>query len=147
MTGVDAGNARARGLKVCRYLSLFLGAISCAALVSVAWIFSRAESPLPLPVSTSHLYAVTLTSGQVYYGIVRESSRVAISMEDVYYVQSFNQTNGQVDNRLVSRFKNDWHAPAQMVLPVERILYLESVDANSRLAGLIAQDKRNARTP
>ena len=42
--------------------------------------------------------------------------------------------------QLVSRRKVDWHGPEWMAIPLDKILFIEKVGAQSQLAALIATD-------
>lgn len=110
----------------------------------LAWsIWNGRGSALPLsPGPTGGVYGVTLTSGAVFYGRLLESRSGYVKLGDVYYVESYiADPNGRRDNRLVSRQKNDWHGPETMLIPNDKILTIESVGAQSRLAKLIELDK------
>lgn len=87
------------------------------------------------------LVSVQLVSGQVYYGTLQESRPGLVRLSDVYYTQSYTMPNGQPGNRVVNRKKTDWHGPEAQLIPVEKILLMEVVGAQSPLAKLIAQDK------
>lgn len=90
------------------------------------------------------LCSVTLQNGQIYYGTLVDAKEGYVKLIDVYYVQSINQPNGGVMNRLVNRQKNDWHGPRWMSIPTDRILFLEQVGPKSQLADLVERDKASA---
>jgi hypothetical protein len=122
--------------------ALVIGLIAAGALGATAalnWIkgSERAVSPGPL----GALYGVQLVNGQVYYGILQEVKPAYIRLGDVYYIQSYQQPNGQPGNRVVSRRKNDWHGPEAQTIPTDKILTLDVVGPQSQLAKLIQQDK------
>ncbi len=97
------------------------------------------------PGQTGSLYGVTLVNGGIFYGRLVEAPPGYIKLADVYYIESsVVDKSGRVDNHLVSRQKNDWHGPEWMAIPVEKVLLMEEVGTQSRLAKLIEQDKMQA---
>jgi hypothetical protein len=70
-----------------------------------------------------------------------EAKPAYIKLGDVYYIQSYQQPNGQPGNRVVSRRKNDWHGPLEQTIPSEKIMTMDAVGPQSQLARLIQQDK------
>ncbi|MYM26507.1 hypothetical protein GTP46_28170 [Duganella sp. FT135W] len=129
-----------KGWQITAALLLGLAAAAAlAALAAVDWLRSseRAISPGPL----GGLYSVQLVNGQVYYGVLQEVKPAYIRLGDVYYIQSYQQPNGQPGNRVVSRRKNDWHGPETQTIPADKILSLDAVGLQSQLAKLIQQDK------
>lgn len=122
--------------------ALLLGLATAGAVGALAasdWLRhnERVLSPGPL----GGLYGVQLVNGQVYYGVLLEARPAYIRLGDVYYIQSYQQANGQPGNRVVSRRKNDWHGPDSQTIPADKILSLDAVGPQSQLARLIQQDK------
>lgn len=106
-----------------------------------AWQGRGADRTLS-PGPTGSLYSVALLTGPVYYGRLVEAKPGYVKLADVYYVENVVVDNtGRRDNRLLNRQKNDWHAPEWMAIPVDKIVLMEKVDAQSRLAKLIEQEK------
>jgi hypothetical protein len=108
------------------------------------WSFwdTRAGARLTSTGETGAFHAVTLANGAVYYGRLLEARSGYIKLGDVYYVQSgAADPNGNRDNHLVNRKKNDWHSPTVMVIPNDKVLFVEEVGAQSRIVKLIEQDK------
>jgi hypothetical protein len=94
------------------------------------------------PGPTGSLYSVSLVNGAVYYGRLVEAPPGYVKLADVYYVENYVVDNkGGRDNRLVNRQKNDWHGPEWMAIPVDKVLLMEKVGAQSRVAKLIDQEK------
>ena len=88
-----------------------------------------------------------LANGQVYYGEFVESDANHLRLTNVYYVQStVDPQTQQAGNRLVSRRKADWHAPLWMTLPLDKVLMVEAVAPDSRLAQLVKEDSLAAAT-
>ena len=129
---------------------LLLVGILVAAEVARAWVAWQGEIGLlgrPGIITKGSWCAVTLANGQVYYGTMTQAGGGYLRLKHVYYVQSVAQPNGGPSQfRLVNRQKNDWHAPDWMLIPTDKVLYIENVGAQSRLAGLIAQDQGAAKT-
>lgn len=129
-------------------LSLALaGWVAALALAVSAGVAVRHDMGSPLPAGTPDgaWVAVTLVSGPVYYGRAVGSSPRQLTLDQVYYVQSEVDAQGVPrGNRLVRRERNDWHAPARMAIPVDRIAMVEPVGAGSRLLQLIQQDSGQA---
>ena len=145
--GVAHGAAPAAGWTPLRvWLALALAALATLALLAQLAMSWRAQTaPLLDPGPAGRLYSVQLVSGQVFYGTLRDSKPGFVTLGDIYYTQAYTQSNGQPGNRVVNRRKTDWHGPESQLIPVERILMMEAVGAQSPLAKLIAQDR--AATP
>ncbi|UTY56474.1 hypothetical protein [Massilia sp. erpn] len=123
-------------------LALLLLALAVAALLAQALLAWRQQArPALMPGPTGGWYAVQLTNNQMFYGVLREAGSSYLQLDDVYYVESYRQPDGQAGNRVVSRKKNDWHAPVSMTIPADKIIYAEALGPDSQLARLIAQDK------
>jgi hypothetical protein len=135
--------AQANGWKSWQRTSaLLVGCVAAAALVALAvvnWLNSSARVIAPGPLGG--WYSVQLANGQVYYGVLLEAKPAYIKLGDVYYIQSYQQPNGQPGNRVVSRRKNDWHGPLEQTIPSEKIMTMDAVGPQSQLARLIQQDK------
>lgn len=124
---------------------LWLALLAVAALLALAaaawWQQVRVPFQPGVPGAT---YAVQLQNGPMFYGVLRRQEAGYLELADVYYVQPYTQPDGQPGHRVVSRQKNDWHGPTTLSIPVERIVYVETVGPDSPLARLIAQDKARA---
>ncbi|MRW94607.1 hypothetical protein GJ699_32030 [Duganella sp. FT80W] len=126
-------------------LALVLGLVTAAALAALAvgdWRRSTDQVIVPGPLGG--LYSVQLVNGQVYYGVLLEARPAYLRLGEVYYIQSYQQPNGQPGNRVVSRRKNDWHGPDTQTIPADKILTLDAVGPQSQLARLIQQDQAGA---
>jgi hypothetical protein len=85
--------------------------------------------------------AVLLTNGSVYFGKLEGYGTKSPVLRDVYYVQSgTDPETKQVKSVLVHRGK-ELHEPDRMYLNPTHIILVEPVGINSKVAGLIAQDK------
>lgn len=126
-------------------LGIALGALLVGTQAARAWSDWRRVQAVAAPPTggAGALCSVTLINGQVYYGDCADSAPGYITLRDVYYVQVVPaQPGGQPGNRLVSRRKADWHAPQQMSIPLEKVMLVEAVAPNSRLADLVRQDRQ-----
>lgn len=85
-------------------------------------------------------YAVATLNGQAFFGKLSRVTRDAVVLTDVYYLQSTvdPQTNQRI-NRLLERAKTDMHGPTQTTIPLDKILLIETVGAESEVARTIAQ--------
>ena len=85
--------------------------------------------------------AVFLTNGQVYFGRLENFDTRHPVLREVYYIQSQVQSDSkQLTNTLIKRGK-EWHAPTQMVLNPEHILFIEPVTPGSTVSRLIDELK------
>lgn len=86
--------------------------------------------------------AVLLTNGSVYFGHLQDYGTSHPVLTDAYYVVSqTNPENKQVTNSLIKRGK-ELHEPDRMYLNPNQIVFVESVGANSKVAQLIAEQKK-----
>lgn len=93
-------------------------------------------------IEPGQLCSVTLTNNQVYYGEFVAANAKYLRLHEIYYVQSAaDPATNQMSNRLVARRKADWHAPQWMVIPLDSVIFVESIGIDSRLAQLIAEDR------
>jgi len=127
-------------IRVSVIVALMLGATATGALIvqvsrdaGVGW----GTGPI------GALHSVMLTNGQVYYGTLTEVARNHLVFSDVYYVESVvDSKTGERNNRLVSRSANDWHGPVSMSVPIDKVVMIEVVGADSRVAKGSDMDKR-----
>ncbi len=127
-------------------LGVLLLAVIAAAQASQAWMAWRKQSTYSLidKVPTGTLVSVLLDNGQIYYGDLTSTSRDHVQLSNVVYVQQVPLGNGQIDNRVVDRRVNDWHGPTWMSISTSKIVFIEGVGSNSRLAGLVTQLRQKA---
>lgn len=86
--------------------------------------------------------AALLTNGQIHYGVFADLSAGELRLVNVYYVRTLTPSKGTPSNQLVNRSKADWHGPQWMSIPTDRIVFIEGIGETSRLAELIAQEKK-----
>lgn len=124
-------------------LALALGTVLAVAQAVQAWASLHREQARPAWSAAGTQVSVLLTNGQVYYGELVEQSSGYVRLTNVYYVQTVTAADtGQPSNQLVNRSKADWHGPQWMSIPTERIVFIEGIGETSRLADLIAQEKK-----
>jgi hypothetical protein len=86
--------------------------------------------------------AVLLTNGSVYFGHLQDFGSSHPVLTDVYYVVSqSNPETKQVTNSLIKRGK-ELHEPDRMYLNPNQIVFVESVGTDSKVAQLIAAQKK-----
>ena len=94
------------------------------------------------PQITTPYAAVLLDNNQVYFGKLANAGSPYPELTDVYYIQSsVNQETKAVNNVLVRR-GNEWHGPDRMFLSAHHIIFIEPVGPDSKVAQLIADDKK-----
>lgn len=148
MTGdaVGEGLRQPRAVSWVGLLLAAVAALSLAVLASATW---QRESARPAWAADSGAaVSVLLVNGQIYYGEVAELAAGYLRLQNVYYVQALAPAGGGApNNQLLNRAKADWHGPQWMAIPVEKILLVEGIGPKSRLAELIAQDKKLGPAP
>lgn len=138
----QGGQARLGTLGTGLALTLFLALV--LAQGTSAWSdWQRAATGPASSFTPGAWCSVQLLNGQVYYGELASSNAAQVTLRNVYYVQptvdpATNQPSG---NRLVNRHKADWHAPTLTTVPIDKILMIELVDPESRLAKLVSEDQ------
>jgi hypothetical protein len=86
--------------------------------------------------------AVLLDNGAAYFGKVAANTASYVVLQEVYYVQSrTNPQTKEVSNVLIKRGQ-EWHAPDRMIINRQHLVILEPVAADSTVARLIAESKR-----
>lgn len=87
------------------------------------------------------LQTVTLTGGQVYFGRLKSADASGIVLTGVFdAVTTTDAKTGQRSTRLVSRQAADWHGPLDMAIPIDRILFTETIGPGSAVAKAMAAD-------
>ncbi len=123
--------------------ALALAAVLAASQAVLAWASLHREPDRPAWGAPGAQVSVLLVNGQVYYGELAEQSAGTLRLANVYYVQTVNAANANPPtNQLVNRAKADWHGPQWMAIPTEKIVFVEGIGEKSRLAELIAQEKK-----
>ncbi|ODS30064.1 MAG: hypothetical protein SCARUB_04825 [Candidatus Scalindua rubra] len=113
--------------------------IIAAFVVVFATQNARSETKVKL---TTEYQAVLLSNGQAYFGKLEKAESPYTVLTDVFYVQSSrNPQTNEMTNTLIKR-GNEWHAPDRMILNAEHIIFIETVDPDSRVAKLIEELKK-----
>jgi len=87
-------------------------------------------------------YAVLLNGGQAYFGKLDDQGHGYVTLTEVYYVQTrVNPESKETTSALVKRGK-EVHAPERTILNAASIQYVEPVGADSQIAKLIAEAKK-----
>ena len=127
---------------------LVVGGLSLAIATAVAgalWVMALRPLP-PEPVhfrpaaGLNSIQAVTLTSGEIFFGTLRSVNDSELVLVDVFEIQTTTDLKTQERVvQLVRRRANNWHAPVDLAIPTERIRFTESVGKDSLAAKQIAQ--------
>lgn len=126
---------------------LAVGAVAAAALVALA-VNTRPEEHFKAAGPLGTIQAVTLKSGQVFYGTLKSQAGGVVVLTDVY--EPTNVVDPQTNQRttqLNPRRAMTWHAPLDMAIPMSEILFTESVGRDSQAAKTMAAPPSPAPTP
>jgi hypothetical protein len=119
-----------------------VSAVSVLVLILAAAFFSQ-ESYTHRPLKFETTYqAVLLSNGSVYFGKLEGYGTRFPLLRDVFYIQSgTNPDTKQTTNVLVKRGK-ELHGPDRMYLNPTQIILVEPVGPDSKVAQLIAEQKK-----
>jgi hypothetical protein len=123
-------------------VGLLLAAIAASALAALA--IAQWRHPVDSGfggVASGEYCSVLLSNGQIYYGLLKEVRTGHVRLTEVYYVQSVQRADGQRDNKLVNRQRNDWHSPLWQAIPLDKIVMIEAIGPDSAVAKLMLQDR------
>ena len=124
-----------------RFLKKLILACAAAATTALMLLAAACRTGADIKFDTTY-QAVLLDNNSVYFGKLQGAGTPYPVLTDVYYVQSqVNQETKEVKNILIRR-GNEWHAPDRMYLNARHIVLIEPVGPNSKVAELIAQDKK-----
>jgi len=127
-----------RGFSVAVSIWIFVGVLAATAISIHLYDCYRSR---PVAFTTPY-QAVLLTNGSVYFGRLQDYGTAHPVLTDVYYVVSqSNPETKQVTNSLIKRGK-ELHEPDRMYLNPSQIVFVESVGPNSKVAQLIAEQKK-----
>lgn len=122
-------------------LSLAVGAAVAGAL----WVMALRPPPsepahFRPAAGLNSIQAVTLTSGEIFFGTLRAVTDSELVLVDVFEIQTTIDPKTQERVvQLVPRRANNWHAPVDLAIPAERIRFTESIGRDSLAARQIAQ--------
>jgi hypothetical protein len=120
--------------------ALVIASIMAGSLAVIAWQMSVPKLRVG---PTGSLQAVTLSNGQVYYGTLHRDNATSIVLSEVFYVRSIvDASTKEPINKLISRADEDWHAPSLMLIPMDRIMVVERVGPQSKVAQLIGEARK-----
>lgn len=130
-------------------IGLLLAAVGALSLALMAWTgWQREQARPPGAPDSGTAVSVLLVNGQVYYGEIAAWGAGYLRLSNVYYVQSLATPGATApSNQLVNRSKTDWHGPQWMAIPADKIVFVEGIGPKSRLAELIAQEKKLGPAP
>jgi hypothetical protein len=121
-------------------LSLAVGAAIAGALWMIALRPPAPEAAHFRPgAPVNSIQAVTLTSGQIYFGTLRDVTGSDLVLIDVFEIRTTpNPQTNERNVQLVPRRGGNWHAPVDMAIPFDKIEFTESVGRDSAAAKQIA---------
>jgi hypothetical protein len=91
---------------------------------------------------SSEFQAVLLTNGQVLIGKLEGLGTPYPVLTDVYYVQTAVDAKTKQPKNLLVKRGMEWHAPDRTLINANHIVMVEPVGADSTVAKLIAEQKR-----
>ena len=121
-----------------QWIALVIGAMTALGFIALAYNQQNTRFKPDIAVGTSA--AVTLTNGQVVFGKLDAVQPGQVVLRLVHEGINVPQANSQrVQLQLVRRQTSAWHAPGKMVIPVDKILFMESVGADSTVGKAISE--------
>ncbi len=148
----SSGSGRALKLPV---LALAAGifVLGVAELIQ-SWEMNCLASNYEVPTRIGDLVSATLMNGQVFFGTLESASHTTILLRDVFFAQLPQPPAGaqQPDAEpraptILRRKDNEWTQADEMAIPVERIAFMETVGADSRMARFIADARSQPPLP
>jgi hypothetical protein len=124
--------------RVFLWASIAIRAVIAASLLVIAWNGTPAEFKSPTPVGST--LAVTLVSGQVFFGKFEGRTPDGIALSDVFDLQTKidPQTNAR-STQLFRRSVSNTHGPSEMFIPADKILLLENANSDSAIGKAIVK--------
>jgi hypothetical protein len=121
------------------WTSVAIGGLMAAALLIMAWNGMPAGM-LKAPAPVGSTLAITLVSGQVFFGTLEGREPDGIALNDVFdlQVKIDPQTNVR-STQLFQRSASNSHGPTEMFIPADKILFLENVKNDTAIAKAIAK--------
>lgn len=84
------------------------------------------------------MQAVTLIGGQIYFGTLTAVNAEEIRLQDVFEgVTTVNSQTQQRSTQLMSRKASAWHAPSEMTIRSDKILFTETIGPESTVGKAI----------
>ena len=121
---------------------LFRPILLCLAGLSLTGCNQQQVTTSAGTIDANKYYAVLLNNNAVYFGHLDGLGTEYPVLRDVFYIQSAtNPETKAVTNVLVKRGK-ELHGPDRMIINRSSIVFVEPVGADSKVAQLIAQSKK-----
>ena len=102
----------------------------------------RSSPAAGVTIDPKKYYAVLLTNGSVYFGQLEGLETEYPVLHDVYYVQSATNPETKAVNNVLIKRGHEWHSPDRMIISQKAIVFVEPVGADSKVAQLIAESKK-----
>ena len=122
--------------------------------IGQSWEMVRLASSYEAPARVGDLVSATLTNGQVFFGTLDAATHTTIRLRDVFFAQLPAQNSSAADQDaaartpiIVRRKDNEWTQADMMAIPIEKITYMETVGADSRIARYIADARSHPPAP
>jgi hypothetical protein len=118
---------------------LAAAALVAVAVLAAAWLLGPGHAVKFDPASYQ---AVLLSNGQVYYGKLEGYGTTHPVMHEIYYVQTAVDPQSHEQSNVLLKRGKEWHAPDRMWLNANQIILVEPVGADSKVAALISELKK-----
>ncbi len=111
-------------------------------LIALTFVISGLSACNEVPSKANAWQAVFLTSGQVYYGKLKDSSGQFYTLEDVYYIRRDAQAAEGAPQLTLIKMGNELHGPEDsIILNRDHILYVEHLKKDGLVTKRIAEAK------
>lgn len=121
-------------------LTVKIGAVAAVAIAlatgTLAWQAVRHDQ---VPQTGTAYQSVALINGQLYFGRVIAVEGDYLQLRDVYYVQTRQNPDTHATANVLTRRGSEPHRPDVMLINRSQVLLIESVQADSQIAKLIAE--------
>jgi hypothetical protein len=108
----------------------------------IGWAWERHQAA---PSFSTPYQAVLLDTGQVYYGKLEGLGTDYPVLREVYYIQTGTDPQTKQTTNVLIRRGKEWHGPEFTVLNAGHIALIEPVSADSKVAGLIADQEKQGK--
>jgi hypothetical protein len=121
-------------------LTVKIAAVAAVAIAlaagTLAWQGVRHDQ---VPQTGTAYQSVALINGQLYFGRVIAVEGDYLQLRDVYYVQTRQDPDTHATANVLTRRGSEPHRPDVMLINRSQVLLIESVQADSQIAKLIAE--------
>ena len=120
------------------------GTVWLAFLISFALVTPGCDlfQPKQILKFESEYQAVFLSNGQVFFGKIENGGAPYPVLKDVFYVQTTVNPETKKPVSILLKRGSEWHGPDFMYINSKQIVVIEPVAADSRVAKLIAEAKK-----